>query len=105
MTNLKERIEAVEATNMSLAELNKVMVKTIMWAIAELNEKVELLMDGLGAHIVEEPASKSVVFVWESFDYDDEDDDDDEDCDCWDDVVEEARFNAQSKSKKKSARK
>lgn len=101
MTNLKERIEAVEATNMSLAELNKVMVKTIMWAIAELNEKVELLMDGLGAHIVEEPASKSVVFVWESFDYDDEDDDDDEDCDCWDDVSEELK----QPSKKKTARK
>lgn len=97
MTNLKERIEAIEATNMSLAELNKVMVKTIMWAIAELNEKVELLMDGLGAHIVEEPASKSVVFVGEGVDYDD----DDEDCDCWDDVSEELK----QPSKKKTARK
>lgn len=97
MTNLKERIEAIEATNMSLAELNKVMIKTIMWAIAELNEKVELLMDGLGAHIVEEPASKSVVFVWEGVDYDD----DDEDCDCWDDVAEELK----KPSKKKTFRK
>jgi len=96
MTNLKERIEAIEETNMALAELNEVLVKTIMWAIAELNEKVELLMDGLGAHIVEEPASKSVVFVWEGVDYDD-----DEDCDCWDDVSEELK----KPSKKKTARK
>jgi hypothetical protein len=81
---------------MSLAKLNEVLVKTIMWAIAELNEKVELLMDGLGAHIVEEPASKSVVFVWEDIDYDD-----DEDCDCWDDVAEELK----KPSKKKTARK
>jgi hypothetical protein len=30
MTNLKERIEAIEETNMSLAKLNEVLVKTIM---------------------------------------------------------------------------
>lgn len=84
MYNLEARIKAIEESNMSLAQLNKVVIKKFIDDINSLNERVEMIMDTLWLKIVEKPATKEMVFVWEDICEEDEDEElvGDEDCVC-----------------------
>lgn len=76
MNDFELRLRAIEETNMSLAQLNKVAISSFLERLNDLEEKIEMIMDTLSLEIVETPAKKEMVFVW------DECDCDDEECDC-----------------------
>lgn len=76
MNDFELRLRAIEETNMSLAQLNKVAISSFLERLNDLEEKIKMIMDTLSLEIVETPAKKEMVFVW------DECDCDDEECDC-----------------------
>lgn len=70
---LKNRLSAIEEANMSLAKLNKVAIQSFLERLNNVEEHIEMIMDSLNLRVVETPAKKEMVFVWEE-------------CDCeWDD--------------------